>query len=86
MDMYTPIFIAAGFILFVGLLFLGYQIYITLVQVRQTLTKADRVLDDAGKIGDSIVSIPTMLSSFLGQASKGVVDRILPPPRKRKES
>lgn len=83
MEGFSAVLIFAGAVLFAMLVFIGYQVYITLVQVRETLTKANRVLDDAGTISDSVVKIPSLLSAFLGQASQGVVDKLLPPRRKK---
>lgn len=75
-DPFIPVFIAGGTILLVMLVFLGVQLYITLAELRKTLVKANRVLDDAGVISDAVVKIPALLSAFLGQAGKGVMDKL----------
>lgn len=85
-DPFIPVIVAGGTILLVMLVFLGVQLYITLAELRRTLVKANRVLDDAGVISDAVVKIPALLSAFLGQTGKGVMDKLLPAERKKKET
>ncbi len=47
------------------LLILGMQIYYILKEVRQTITKANKVLDDTGVITESISEPVAMVSSLI---------------------
>jgi predicted permease len=55
------------------LLILGVQVFFILRELRRTVTKANKVLDNTGSITQSVASPLALISSLVENASTGVL-------------
>ncbi len=64
--------------LFILFIVLGVQVYLVLKDLRKTINKANRVLDNAGEISESVSAPISSLSSVLmGIKAGGTIAKIL---------
>jgi len=73
-------------ILSVLLVVLGLQVFFILKDLRETIAKANKVLDDAGQITESVSAPVSSLASILMGVKTGVIaSKLLGGKKERKE-
>ena len=73
-------------VLTVLLLILGIQVFFILRELRETVSKANKVLDDTGVITHSVSGpISTLSSLTMGLKAGGLIARLLKGKKKSKE-
>ncbi len=72
MDTAQIVLIVVVIVLTVLLLVLGIQVFLILKELRKTVEKVNKVLDDAGTISESVATPVSNLSSILAGVKTGV--------------